>query len=406
MGFMFIFNPSNFSSFNFLYILLVFSLGYFVFHRDDFIYLIKNKRFFALNSLCIYLIGYLLVLFVSTGDSALYRAYTTFLVMMAVVSAVVIVHIFIKNNGINFIDFLRFIINIGVFQLFFVVLAILFPEFREWTLVTSRMDGIEELSNDQFGGLRSFGLASNYTSSLPMFMGLCSFISFYFFLYFNKLSLKLFYFLLTFLFLFSVILNARIGLVPIALLVFFLPLILLHMFRSHFKTVFFILILLVFLGGASYSVLLDSLYMERLNNGVEDFNNFLNGNLTGNFYVLKYMWFFPETTTAVLLGEGFDVFLSKSNNSDIGLIRDIYMYGLINAFVVGSIFLYFCKPLYKVLFEKFGLIFILIFTGSFFVYYFKGLIFASNEVVNLILLLVAFCVIGERKSLFYSKVVE
>lgn len=397
--FLFIFNPSNFFDFNLIYILTLISMIYLFFKKDTLYSLISNKRTFSLIFLCIYLFVYLSILYLLGENDALYRAYVILLVIMAIFCSLMISSMFGRVYGYDFIKIIRFIVNIGFLQLFFVVLALVSPEFREWTLSTARQEDILSISNDEFGGIRSFGLASGYTSTFPMFMGVCSLFCFYLFLYFDKLNYKLFYLLGTFLFTLSVILNARIGLIPLILYSVFFPIFFLLNFKHKSKTLLFLVGLVFITASFSFSKLLNSTYFERLRMGLDDVNNLLIGKASGNFEVLAEMWFFPNNVYELMFGTGSDVFGRYSKGSDIGIVRDIYMYGLLNVLFVSLVLFYVIMPLFKIFSKKFGFLFVIIFINSFFIFYFKGLIFSSNEIMNLLFILIVFCAIYQKQLL-------
>lgn len=389
--FLFIFNPSNFFKFNLLYLLTIFSIGYLVFAKDIFLSFIENKRVFSLLFFCLYIITYLCVLYIGGAEDALYRSYVVLLTIMSILCGLAIVDMFRKIYGFNFYKFLEFIINIGLIQFVLVVLSVIFPDFRDWTLNTARQEDILSISNDEFGGLRSFGLASGYTSTLPMFMGVCSLLSFYLFIFNEKIRLKIFYFLVSFAFLFCVVVNARIGLVPMLIWILFSPIFFIYNIKKTGKTFLFLFLFLFSSMSFSFITLLNSVYFERLKMGLEDVSNLLGGHTSGNFEMLSYMWFFPNNLIDFVFGSGVDVFVLYSKGSDIGLIRDFYMYGLLNIIIMIVVLIYSSRPLFNILSKYFGFLFSLTFIFSFFLFYLKGMIFSSNEIMNLFFLLLIFC---------------
>ena len=389
--FLYIFNPSNFFKFNLLYLLTIFSIGYFIFAKDTFLSFIRNKRIFSLLFFCLYISAYLCVLYIGGAEDALYRAYVVLLTIMAILCGLTIVDIFRKIYGFNFYNFITFIINIGLIQFILVILTVIFPDFREWALSTARQEDILSISNDEFGGLRSFGLASGYTSTFPMFMGVCSLLSFYLFIFNEKIKLKILYFLASIAFLFCVVVNARIGLIPMLIWFLFSPIFFIFNIRKTGKTFLFLLLLLLFVMSFSFITLLNSSYFERLRMGIEDVSNLLNGQTSGNFEVLSYMWFFPNNLIDFFFGSGVDVFGLYSKGSDIGLIRDFYMYGLLNIIITTVILIYSSRPLFDIFSKYFGFLLSLTFIFSFFIFYLKGLIYSSNEIMNLFFLLLIFC---------------
>ena len=76
-----------------------------------------------------------------------------------------------------------------------------------------------DIANNEVG-VRSFGLSQNYTSSLPMLMGVYTIFTLYYFFYEKKINIKLYYLILTVGFGLSVVLNARIGAISNSIIFF------------------------------------------------------------------------------------------------------------------------------------------------------------------------------------------
>ncbi|MGR2922582.1 hypothetical protein [Acinetobacter sp. CE-15] len=389
-AFLYIFNPGNFFSFNLMYLLGVFAIGYFFINISQTLIYLSSKRVLIFISICLLFFMYLFVLYLFGADDALLRGYSFLLIILSLLCALTILSIYSKIYSCNFKDFCDFIIKVGAIQLFFVILALTVPAFRDWTLATARQNSIQDISNDFGSGLRSFGLATGYTSTFPMLMGLCSLLSIYYFIFSKKISEKITYLFLFLGMILSVILNARIGLVPIALWLIVSPLYLLY----KRKVKLFILLVLMFSLGFIFIGIdyLQTDYFFRLMQGVEELKKLSEGKSTGTFETLSYMWFFPEDIMHFLWGEGKIIVGAYPVGSDIGLIQDIFMFGLVPTVFLGFILLYFLNPLFKNISKTFGTFFFLIFICSLFLYYLKGMNFYSNEVSNTVLLLAVFSI--------------
>ena len=128
--------------------------------------------------------------------------------------------------------------------------------------------------------------------------------------------------------------------------------------------------------------------LRRFNVGMEEVLLLLNGEISGTFLALKDMLVFPSTTINFLFGQGYETLGKNSLSSDIGFVRDIFMFGLVGVVFQIFVFLYvFNNKLLKL--NK--LIYILL-VLSLLAYYFKGLIFSANELHNFLLLLLSFVI--------------
>lgn len=387
-AFIYVFNPFSIyglGSIYFVYFVTIFL--YFSLYRD-FNFFILNKRVFILLCFIIIIILHLLILYSFFGEEALKRVYSFILIIFSLISAIGIVVIFKKYISNKMEDFIIFLINLSVFQLIFVFLSIFIPEFRNWALSFTPEDTIF-LSNDMGAGIRSFGFASGYTSSFPMMMGLASLFCVFLSLKTKKIFYKIIYVFIFVLLVFSVAINARIGLVPALLSLFFIPLILIRKLKLNI-----LLVLLVFLSFVYFYVMdyiADLSYMERLNQGINEVKVLLfDKEFVGTFQVLRDMWIFPADLMNFYFGGGINTVGNNYNNSDIGLIQDIFMFGLVFTLFFGVLLFYCFSPLLKYMKYYFGFIFIFIFIFSIFIFYMKGLVFYSNELVRFLFLMMLF----------------
>ena len=385
-GFLLIFNPNNFFSFNLLFIITIFSFFIIFLTKNSMVNFYSNKRFliFTLFNICYFL--YYFILNVNVDSN---RGYTIFITYLGILNAYAFILIYIKSNDLNFDKFLRFITNIMLIQMFFVLLSVFIPEFRNWALSTARSDSLVSVSNDH-GFMRSFGLSLNYTSGLPMAIGVCSLFVAYFLIEEKNIILKIRYLITLLLFLFAISVNARIGLMPVIFLVMFLPLIVF----SHIKHIFSYLA--VMLGVMIlYFVFSDDIdqsgYLERVQEGVEEVKSLFSGRKEGNIEALYEMFILPDNNYDLFFGQGFETLTSLSITSDLGFIRDIYMFGLLYVILFFSVFYYLMKPLLGFFKERFGYLFVIIFILSLLAYYGKGMIYSSTEIYNLLFVLSVFC---------------
>lgn len=385
-GFLLIFNPSNFFSFNLLFLLTVFSFCIMFYYKNSVINFYSNKRFLVFT---IFNITYFSYYFILNANVDSNRGYTIFITYLGILNAYAFILIYIKNNGSNFDNLLKFITNIMLIQMFFVLASVFIPEFRNWTLSSARDDGLAGVSND-YGFIRSFGLSLNYTSGLPMAIGVCSLFVAYFLIEEKNIILKIKHLVTLVLFLFAIAVNARIGLMPIIFLVMFLPLIVFSHIRNIFSYLSVMLGVMIL-----YFIFSDSIhqsgYLERVQEGVEEVESLFSGRKEGNIEALYEMFILPDNNYDLFFGQGLETFGSLSINSDIGLVRDIYMFGLLYVILFFSVFYYLMKPLLGFFKERFGYLFVIIFILSLLVYYGKGMVYSSTEIYNLLFILSVFC---------------
>lgn len=387
-SFIFIYNPSIFFNFNLAYILTITSFVVILITKNSIKYFLYNKRFLAFTFFNIFYLIYAFTIDISEKPT---RWFTFFIAYLGVVNAYAFVLIFIKVYGFDFDRFLDFLIKLGLIQVVFVILSILIPEFRYWVLSSVRSNSDIDLmliSND-YGGIRSFGLSSNFTSGLPMFMGILSLFSLYFLINKKQIKYKLYYGFSFLLFLFTVVLNARIGLAPLMFFLLLYPFIILNNLRN-IVTFFIITCTGLIFSLFLWSSLSSNKYFERLKMGYEEIEQLFKGEKTGNLNTLSDMFFIPTNFHGFFWGEGVDVFGRYKLPSDIGFVRDIYMLGFLYFLLFFVVFYYLMKPFLFYAKNKFGFIFIVILVFSLFVYYWKGMIYSSTEIYNLIFILSVF----------------
>lgn len=351
--------------------------------------------------MCLVYILYLAYFYALGSEDVILRIYIFVLNAIALVCTIAMYIMYSKVYSTNLYTALRFIINVGSIQVAFVLLSLINGSFRDWVISTSRLSNLEEISSSL--GVRTFGLANGYTSTLPMLMGILAIISIYMFA--NNLSLKakLFYLLITLGFITGIVLNARIGIVPLLVFIIIAPLYFLYnkkllSFVSISITAF-ILIPFLFL----HFNILNSEFFIRFNEGIIEFQNLLSGRKSGTFLALERMWFFPEDIITLLFGSGENIFGGKYKSSDIAFIQDIYMYGLIPTIFLFLYLSYFYYPLITELKAKFGLSFIIILSISLVSFYFKGMGVNPNEVLNTLLFLAIISIINGKMRTYNIK---
>ncbi|WP_155271302.1 hypothetical protein [Xenorhabdus bovienii] len=252
------------------------------------------------------------------------------------------------------------------------------------------------LISNQFGVLRSYGLATGYTSTLPMLMGICVLFCIGYTL---KYPIKrgIIYLSIIPFFILSIILNARTGLIPILLFCFLYPIFYINKIKLFMKISFF-LGFISFLGLVFITLFLDGKYFTRIIWMYEEIYNLSSGNITGTFeYLFIKMHFLPKTMTLTLFGTGQNVFGLKSHGSDIGYIREIHLMGLLSTILLIVTFIFFIKPAVILIKKNFDSLTASIICISLFLFYFKGVCISSNEVTNTIFILTIASIVWKNK---------
>ncbi|MGI2095718.1 hypothetical protein [Shewanella glacialipiscicola] len=318
-----------------------------------------------------------------------YKVYVYMILFIeAPICALFIVTIFKKNTEFNENNFFKFLFNLACIQLCFVGLSIMFPGFRDLILITSReADSLVSISND-YGGLRSFGLASGYTSDLGMILGIFSMFCLIISLKGKRFSIVLF--ILSIAFAVGAAINARVGLfAPIFTVIL---LCLLFIFNLLSVVRFFVICAALFLsfiilsGFISFHSIVEN--FGRLFDMLDEVLSLISGNRVGTFKTLELMHFFPKDPMHFWFGTGKNVFNNdKGFGSDIGYVNDIFQIGLINLIVVMSMYIKLNYKSYTLLYERYGFVALVCLFVSFFIFYFKGVGLASNAISNYLVLI-------------------
>ena len=108
-GFLLIFNPNNFFSFNLLFLLTILSFFIIFLSKNSVINFYSNKRFLVFT---IFNITYFSYYFILNANVDSNRGYTIFITYLGILNAYAFILIYIKNNGSNFDNLLKFITNI------------------------------------------------------------------------------------------------------------------------------------------------------------------------------------------------------------------------------------------------------------------------------------------------------
>jgi len=386
-SFLFIFTPTNFTPFHILHLLFFIALVYFLNHPRVFLLFTRSKLYLFSIFIFIYLSLILLLHFFYGNPVGFYKIYVYMILFIeAPICAFFIVVVLSENSTFNESNFLSFLLHLALMQIAFVLLTMAIPSLRDIVLSTSRgADSLVSISND-YGGTRSFGLASGFTSDLGMTLGIFSMFCISIALQSKRFSIK--FLLLGLLFSLGAVFNARIGLFPPLMLLFLILLLFLfHIFPSiRILCAGFI----VFGCALPFFEYFDGYSFGRIFDMVDELNALLDGNQVGTFKILQSMHFFPEDFFAFWLGTGMNVFDNKNmlsaSNSDIGYVNDIFQMGLLNLLVVVLMYLKLHSRTFSLIRARFGLLVLICLMLSLFIFYFKGVGFSSHSMSNYLVL--------------------
>jgi len=244
---------------------------------------------------------------------------------------------------------------------------------------------------------RGFGIADELLFSFAIVQGIILIII----LYTSKNTLMniLYFILITF----SIILNARIGLISLA----FLPFIL---FRGKSLVKYIIGALLVF--SIFYSTGLFNLIIENIRGPLEfassffiQTSNFLSGSKTNEFNTYDTLFgrmaVLPDTWYELIFGSGKNIFMDASKSTDVGYLLMLNFGGLIymSIFALLAFFIFYrlikSNTIYPLI--SYLIIFIFIFANI------KGLFFAPKPGMKLIILLYVSFILFKKQSLETDK---
>ena len=391
--FLFIFTPFILPFSNVIHLLALIAYFFlFKFFWKEFItfFRIKSFIYFIILHFCLIFLAFLYFLF----EPDFVNIYNLLVTLFEVLPICLFITFYLSQSNISYVKFLELILFLGFVQFVFVLLALIFPSFRDLTM-TYFPKGVN--FDDYFsilGEYRMFGFTRNYTFSMPLFMGFCTIISFVL----GNFVAKKYFFLIPF-YLFSIVVNARIGLVslPIVIIVLFLYKMRYNFFGQIFGLIVVGTFVFVTIGyiemkdgeSSEYSV------WTWLNDGFKEIGSLSKGEKSGNMESLAgEMWFFPEPEY-LLLGTGENAFQNKNNKkSDIGYVLNLYYGGII-----------FCSLLYysyyriMSIYDRKSLVQKSLFVSTLlFLFFanFKGLVFSPHEVINGVLLVSIF-------TIFYNK---
>lgn len=387
--FIFIFTPRLYMPFSIVHIFTIISLFYLLTeYREIFFVIVNSSKLRVFLVLHCFLIIYTLIINISTsGDfsTTYWAAHTIF----EVLPCAIFISILCINRNYDLNRFYDTILVIGMLQVGFVVLSILFPELRNWIIEGTDPDqGRKDLKAlyDAVGLLRMNGLATGYFYSMPLFQGLCVIIAFVL----GESRSSRYYFLIPF-YLFSIAVNARIGLVSILIVPF------ITFFLKFKNRLFKKIVFMIFLSLLSLLVVQVIKYKAEnsssfdnwvwVNSGIKEITSFYHGELGENMYNLSRTSIMPEGVE-LFIGSGEEQ--PRGKESDIGYISNLHYGGVIYSMLLYIPYLWLIMKYNSAnLIEKtinVSIIFYLLIANV------KGNVFNPNEVIKGILILIVFSI--------------
>ena len=396
-SFLFLFNPDNFTSINLVHLLFFVALF-------DLIILGKIKqikfKLFSVSYLlwCFLVIGYVLLLYVIMFESALLvRAYADFMFLVEIPFCALYIVNFIYSKNIFRRNVFSLIIAVTIIQLIFVYLTLSNEGIRSWILTSSKIKNFENISN-QYGLLRSFGLSSGLTYSMPMFLGVMNVICLNNAFFDKRVINRAVWLLFSLLTTYAIILNAQVGLLPSLIymgLVFvsgIFNLLIINWSRSlaitlGLSTLLFAVYAVLSIGIIDVGGGVKADTLARLSMRLEDVLNLLSGKVTGVFLELANMHYLGGNDTQLIFGTGIDVFGVHSDIVYIIHINLIGVMGMISFFLPAVII---AKTIYKALKIQYNPIVASTILISIPFFYFKGMLLLNNDLMNFLVLVIVF----------------
>lgn len=295
------------------------------------------------------------------------------------------------------------ILLVGIIQVVFVILSMLFPEFRNWIVSNAETNEFENLYS-AVSLFRIYGWAMGYTSSMPRFQGLCVIIAY---------ALGVFkspkYFLLIPLFLLSILVNARSAIISVFIVSIIIILIKFRTrpLRQVFNIIFIVLLCYLFVYIVKYkaesSTSLDA--WVWVYDAIEQTVDFVKygevASKTNLGHLTETMWFMPKGLGEFLVGSGVDAY--STGRSDIGYMIYLHYGGIIFSSILYLSYIFLIKKsITKEIINKTIYISVLFYL---FIMNLKCSSFNPDALVKGVLVLIVFSITAEyyQKKLFIIK---
>lgn len=310
-------------------------------------------------------------------------------ILLEVLPCSIFLSLYLKKHALSYEYLIIILMNIALLQALIALVMLANPDIRALSILIQKSNNKDfaiTQTLSYWSSLRMFGLANGYMFSMPIFQGVMASIALLF--AFKKSFLYLLYIPPL---LFSIIINARIGLIIFLACSIF---VLIHIVASYkfrlllMGTIYicFIYFLFTFIMDliSFYSPLTSAWFLHPL----EIAQNLITGqNEVEELFPIKGMTIFPNGI-GIIIGTGENIFRGKGVNfvnSDIGYINDLFYGGLVTVVLLYSTVLIYIFASFKkgLLFKLISTIMII----SLFVANIKGFAFCPNEFFNSFILL-------------------
>lgn len=294
-----------------------------------------------------------------------------------------IVDFFFKKS--NKESFFKLLILVGTIAAFISVLSYLSPSINNF--IAFFLKG-NDFTNNSIG--RNYGFAFGFLYQYPLCQGIIAVLAL------RMISENKSYIIPFLLILFSIVINARIGLLPIILYL---------LLNLNFKSLIYLgLFLSTFIIANTAGLF--SKYQELIDWNLimfYDFSDyFFNTNYSaygsdGSFFtfIIENFLVYPSTTFGWIFGELREVFSDPIKNSDIGYINDLIYGGLILVILIMFFFMKISMRLWQIK-DKESKLFALLFFGIFLIANVKGEFFRPSPANRVIILIFVYFIYNSK----------
>lgn len=228
---------------------------------------------------------------------------------------------------------------------------------------------------------RGFGFASMLSFAYGITQGIVCAIAIYFLSQEKKIFKRLFLVLAIIIFLISILVNARTGILPVFIILFYFVII-----NRKLNLLLFISIFVFALTQINYES--DYVDMKTINFALEFFSesdNLISGsNEETTFNKLADMIFFPSNIKDLIFGSGYSIFGILNKSSDIGYIVQIWFGGIIYLSLLLLLVVLMAKKIVKI--KNYNW-FLYLFLGTILVCNIKGYFISNNSAFRILILI-------------------
>lgn len=349
-----------------------------------FFFCFSKKHRKALGLFKIELIILVLILFYSTLISLLsfnlefpFVYQNIGLLLEAFPLAVFLVVFIIGNRDVNINGLLYNVFAVGLIASCISVYLMLNPDLNyrmnnQILRTSSWLQGVE---------FRGFGFASQLSFGYGITQGIVCAIGLYFVSRNKYLIKQLFLVIAVIVALISVFVNARIGIVPIFIILVYLLII-----KRSVKLMIFIFIVAFTMTKINYeSDIVDSRTVKYAFEFFTETSSSIDGNNDKTTYdILLDMMIFPTNVKDIIFGSGQSLFGNINNGSDVGYILQLWFGGLIYLSLLLYLVFYMARKLYK---NNSNHWFLYIFLVSILVCNVKGYFISNNPAFRVLILI-------------------